>query len=250
MEASRKFDIEMLDSIGGLEDMQQYAQEHNLQLLGCGTARCAFKLSSKKVLKLARNEKGVAQNNTEVEIFTDPASKPIIAQVFRAGRGYKWIVSELVRPITNDSEFQSLTGVKVEDFKRYIAELKKKRGRPTPKTPPMTPSKKTEPATRAERPGRPAAKQQPSKTQTTSRVEAVDLTRTSPSDILDNYKGDARRFLESIASMMDSADLLGGDLKFIDHWGKTPDGRVVLLDYGFTGDVYTQHYASSGGRTA
>jgi len=29
------------------------------------------------------------------------------------------------------------------------------------------------------------------------------------------------------------------------HWGKTPDGRVVLLDYGFTGEVWRSHYSSS-----
>ena len=36
---------------------------------------------------------------------------------------------------------------------------------------------------------------------------------------------------------------MAGDLKEIDHWGKTPDGRCVLLDYGFTQDVFKSHYS-------
>ena len=245
IEVSHKFDIKVLDSIGGLGDMQQYAQEHNLHFLGQGSGRRVFRLTPKRVLKLAHNEKGIAQNNAEVEIFTDPSSKPIIAKIFKVGQGYKWITSELARPIKNDAEFQRLTGVKVDDFKRFIKELKKKHGRPTLKTPVITPTQKTEPTTRVDRPRQPTKKNEPLSS------EATDPTQTSPDNILNTYQGNARQFLESIASMMDSAGLLGGDLKFIDHWGKTADGRVVLLDYGFTGDVYAQHYAGlSGGHTA
>jgi hypothetical protein len=34
----------------------------------------------------------------------------------------------------------------------------------------------------------------------------------------------------------------------LSSWGKTADGRLVLLDYGFTDDVYQKHYKKSGVR--
>lgn len=38
-------------------------------------------------------------------------------------------------------------------------------------------------------------------------------------------------------SLMTDNQLVLGDLNVIDHWGKTADGRVVVLDYGFTENV-------------
>jgi hypothetical protein len=38
-------------------------------------------------------------------------------------------------------------------------------------------------------------------------------------------------------------DLIPADLAKIDHWGKAPDQRVVLLDSGYTDDVYNAHYS-------
>jgi len=37
-----------------------------------------------------------------------------------------------------------------------------------------------------------------------------------------------------------------GDLINLGHWGKTPDGRIVVLDYGFTEEVGAKHYPKRG----
>lgn len=216
--SSRKFALGGFDKIGSLGDMNRYALDHDLHMLGCGSSRCAYRLSSKKVLKVARNEKGVAQNHTEVEVYTDPKTKPIVTQIYQAGTGYKWIVSELVRPITNSKEFKQLTGVEVDDFKQFLAIMKGQlRGRPS----------RMGPDTQQEAAG-----------------------QETPNAIISKYKGPSRDFLEAVASLMQSADLLGGDLKYVDHWGKTSDGRVVLLDYGFTGEVWSQHYKPPPGEVS
>ena len=51
-------------------------------------------------------------------------------------------------------------------------------------------------------------------------------------------------FLGSVLHGLKStkSNLVTADLTLIDHWGKTPDQRVVLLDYGYTEDVYAAHY--------
>jgi hypothetical protein len=48
-------------------------------------------------------------------------------------------------------------------------------------------------------------------------------------------------FLSTIKGLRNT-ELLSGDLTLIDHWGKTPQQNVVLLDYGFTEDVYQRFY--------
>ena len=40
-----------------------------------------------------------------------------------------------------------------------------------------------------------------------------------------------------------------GDLFAIIHWGRHPDGRIVLLDYGLTDRVYKKFYADGGALT-
>jgi hypothetical protein len=44
--------------------------------------------------------------------------------------------------------------------------------------------------------------------------------------------------------MTKQGNLLPADIDSINHWGKTPDGRCVLLDYGYTEDVHKSHYSN------
>lgn len=63
----------------------------------------------------------------------------------------------------------------------------------------------------------------------------------------------APRFIRAVIQTALKNDLLKGDLAqqdfshaasedVLDHYGKTADGRIVLLDYGFTGEVWSSHY--------
>jgi hypothetical protein len=45
-----------------------------------------------------------------------------------------------------------------------------------------------------------------------------------------------------LADIVQENDFMIGDLKRLSSWGKTADGRAVLLDYGFTDDVWKNHY--------
>jgi hypothetical protein len=52
------------------------------------------------------------------------------------------------------------------------------------------------------------------------------------------------QFLLSVLGALSDlkTQLLTSDLIRLDHWGKTPTQRVVLLDYGFTPEVQSQFY--------
>ena len=53
-------------------------------------------------------------------------------------------------------------------------------------------------------------------------------------------------FLNAVNGLVKKG-LVRGDMKFHDHWGKTPDGRVVLLDYGFDRNTANAEYGAGVG---
>lgn len=54
-----------------------------------------------------------------------------------------------------------------------------------------------------------------------------------------------REVLDLMLHLVD-VGLAYGDLMDPEHWGKTPDNRLVLLDYGFTKGVADEYYSSPG----
>lgn len=160
-----------------------YADEH-LQALGTGTTRSAFLLSSTKVLKIAQNsQRGVAQNKAEVQGYNNPKMKQFVAKVFDHDARFIYLVSELVRELDTEEEFQMLTGFPWDFF--------------------------------------------------------VDCVRDNR--LPEGWEPDDGQleFWNGIQSLL-SADLAWGDIVRLNHWGKTADGRLVMLDYGYTNKVAQQ----------
>lgn len=189
---SAKFDMKEFKSLPNESIMFAYALNY-LEPLGQGSSRTVFVLTSKKVLKLARNPKGVAQNQAEIQVYTDPATADAAAKIHDADEGGLWLISDMVRPVKSQQEFETLTGVSWQEF-------------------------------------------------------SDDLSGTISSQARKSggakLRPDAAPFTRSVYNMAEqgSARLKLGDLTELDHWGKTPDGRVVILDYGFTEDVAVKHY--------
>lgn len=75
-------------------------------------------------------------------------------------------------------------------------------------------------------------------------VAAAIKSKKMPDEAPDFVKSVVQTALASNLLRGDLVDLKDGDPhSVIDHWGKTPDGRAVLLDYGFTGEVWEEHYS-------
>jgi len=180
-----RFDLKKFKALDSAHMMLVYANQY-LEPLGEGSSRRAFTLSSKYALKIALNEKGIAQNEAELDVFTNPKTKGVVAKIYGADNENRWVISDLVKPLQRGSEdeFAQITGTDWEDFRMTL------RG-------------------------------------------ALKGEKVWPDE-----------FTQSAITVAKSNNLVYGDLGEIGHWGKTPDGRCVLLDYGFTEGVWNDHYKS------
>ena len=208
------------------EQMLEYAA-NNLKELGRGTSRAAFLLSNRFVLKVAipeAGEKGTGQNRGELSVYTNPASKGMVTAIQDADQQGRWLVSEIARPLSSEEEFQKLTGVSWEQF---VSILKNKN---TIQDDFQELDQGIKIWSRrqqsAQNTGNEAAVQKAANT-----IQKLNLRKQNLQRMLDS------EIVKGTFALMEQANVMRGDLLFVDHWGKTADGRVVLLDYGFTKDL-------------
>lgn len=199
LEASFFKDSE-LKSMKSISDIHKYASK-NLTRLGIpGSSRTAYLISSNKVLKVAMNEKGFAQNEAEVDVYTSPASKPITTKIFDYDPYFKWVKSELVRPFTDENnaneEFEKKYNI---SFTEFVAILR-------------------------------------------------NFSKTKSLEVQNGNK-EFMSFLKSVIQTKNATDLVLGDIIDPKHWGMSTDGRIILLDYGFTREVATTHYSTKASKS-
>jgi len=226
------------------DDQWEYANEH-LELLGVGSARSVFLLSSRYVLKMARGdrgfsfEKGTAQNEAEVDVYTDPRTKPIVTKIYDFDpKKYTWVVSELVRPLSH-KEFVSTVGGEPDDIARAVEiytreDYSLEAANNYLEKNIQNWNKKIE-----------AAKGGISDDPTDDsavRLEKVEWWTDSIEEFKRAQKALDLDITKTVMELDDEFGLISGDTITPGHWGKTVDGRIVLLDYGFTEDVAFAYY--------
>lgn len=229
-EVLRKFNVSEFRRYTDLKDMILYAR-YSLPLIGQGSSRIAFAYGSNKILKIALNEKGLTQNEAENTIFDNPQARPAMSRIFdKDGQGY-WLISEIGRPLGSEDEFTSLMKFDWQVYKKIIKDFAKSGG--------GTGDIKSVTTPLSER--------------LTQELEEIRSTpKSDPTDIkcLQDRLQDVTNiekspFVNAIIAAIRDNKLMPGDLAVVDHYGKTADGRVILLDAGFTEDVWKQHYEAT-----
>lgn len=145
-----------------------------------GSSRAVFILDSKRVLKVAKNEAGLAQNKEEFENFR---RYPLIgAKIYKSGPRNEYLISEIVREATGDRELINYFGFNI--------------------------------------------------------LDALSLGHPSRIKQIPNKQP------EQVSQLIDAINngLAAGDIVVIDHWGKTVNGRYVLLDYGASDEIINTFY--------
>ena len=112
-ENSKDIDV-ILKNIEELETFKarkKYA-EKNLKHLSSGSSRIVFMTKKNTVIKLAKNDKGIAQNKAEANL---KGESKFINKVINHSHNYSWIESKFLKKIT-EKQFQKMTGVDFDDF--------------------------------------------------------------------------------------------------------------------------------------
>lgn len=92
------FDLHYFSTIPTFKDRITYCKDR-LQLLGNGSSRVVFKVDDQKVLKIAKNKKGIQQNEKEEDYGRNQYD--IFAKIYESDPNHLWIEMELARKATN-----------------------------------------------------------------------------------------------------------------------------------------------------
>ena len=110
-----EFDMGEFKKLNSFNKRVKYC-EAKLHRISSGSGRIVYRIDDEKVLKLAKNKKGVAQNEVEEGYSKYQDIKDIVAKVFDVHPHSLWIEMELARKVTR-SNFKVVTGY---DWKDYV----------------------------------------------------------------------------------------------------------------------------------
>ena len=96
-------------NINSFAGRMRYAKE-NLQGIGSGTGRIVFDIDGEKVLKLAKNQKGIAQNEAEAGAGYYDDTQHIVAKIFNGADDDTWLIAEKAKKV-NEKRIKELTGI-------------------------------------------------------------------------------------------------------------------------------------------
>lgn len=191
---SQSFNLNSFKKMSG-EEALEYARK-NLSKLGQGSSREVYVLTSDRVLKIAKNEKGNAQNEQEIDVFTNPLTKPIMTKILDYDKNFNWIICDLVNPFKDDPEIEKALGIGLNDTNLLFPEFV---------------------------------------------FTVLDSTEREYRKYVPDHLMPMAKAIKSVAF---ENDLIAADLAKASSWGQDSDGRIVLLDYGYSNDVHINHYSN------
>jgi hypothetical protein len=107
--------------LSNLEHLETYSArkeyaEANLKHLSSGSSRIVYLTNNNTVIKLAKNDRGLAQNKAE----TNPAMKSkFVNKILSCAKNNSWIEVPYLEKITT-TEFKKMTGLEFDDFGESI----------------------------------------------------------------------------------------------------------------------------------
>ena len=113
----QSFSFEEFNTISTYAGKQRYAEKH-LKRLGSGSARVVYQIDDEKVLKLAKNRKGLAQN--EVELDWGLQQYGTVAKIYESDEDkFYWLEMQLAKKL-NVSDFESINEVSWKDYIKFL----------------------------------------------------------------------------------------------------------------------------------
>lgn len=218
------FNMAEFKLITDLKKQREYLNSHAM-VIGYGSSRIAYGISPKHAVKLAggkgfmlnstelgRVEAGRAQNEAEVENYakaSESARRVLPRTVSAPNNQFNWIISELVRPVTGYEEMRQLAfgNHQIVGMDGVIQSFG----------------------------GLFNIIYETYVIENDEFAEQLDAIIA----ISDPVVG---QFIENIVSATRELDLSLYEIRRPIQWGKSADGRLVLLDFGGTEDVLEEYY--------
>lgn len=113
------FNMEHFKTLNSFASRIKYCQE-NLQRISSGSSRIVYKIDNEKVLKLAKNQKGLAQNEVEIQWGGDGYFGSILANTLDNHEDALWVEMELARKV-GKNDFIKAFGYNIDDFNMWLS---------------------------------------------------------------------------------------------------------------------------------
>ena len=111
------FNMELFKNLHSFAARIRYCQER-LQRIASGSSRIVYKIDDEKVLKLAKNQKGIAQNQNETDYYLQQIG--CFAKVYDFdNENYLWVEMQLATK-AKPSDFERITGYKFDVICAWI----------------------------------------------------------------------------------------------------------------------------------
>lgn len=93
-----------------------------LMHIGRGYSRDVYRLNSKQVIKVAKNDLGYTQNASECDTYNTYGGLGLFNEITNSAKSYLWVIQPLAIPLENtDIEFQQIANLvqHIENSKEY-----------------------------------------------------------------------------------------------------------------------------------
>lgn len=117
------FNLQYFSQIPHFKDRIKYCEE-KLEKIAQGTSRIVYKVDEEKVLKIAKNKKGLLQNEKEADFGKNLYG--CFAEVYHADENHMWIESEIARKATK-WDFQNHYGFPFEQLDTFLKYIRNQR---------------------------------------------------------------------------------------------------------------------------
>jgi hypothetical protein len=114
------FDIFSFKNISSYAGKLRYGETHLGKPLGKGSSRVVYRVDNNKVLKLAKNKKGIAQNEAEINWANDYYFEDILAKIFDYDRDNSYWVEMEVAYRVKPNDFRRLWKINFKDLWVYL----------------------------------------------------------------------------------------------------------------------------------
>ncbi len=129
------WNVEEFKKLKSFNKRIQYCEE-KLTRISSGSSRIVYKIDESKVLKLAKNQKGIAQNEAEINFSNDYMWDGITAEIFNDDENSLWVEMELARKVT-PTIWMNIVGMSLNDMMDCVRFVEGQKSSYSKNIPPM-----------------------------------------------------------------------------------------------------------------